>query len=313
MIYHDSGNILMNKLLNTPVVLLSLIALAIAALLYPRLPASSKGKERIVLWVPGSISDSMRLVTDKFEKHYPEYEVEIGTATVRDATGDPTRFLLGVAGNVPPDLIYFDRFAIVEWASRGAFTDLDGYVAGDLSEKDGIHAENFIPNAWNECKYRSVLYAIPNSCDTRAFYYNKDALIRAGFVYRDNDPEVISGKCRAGEARPPATWEELCRKLVDADAEIAGDGSITISAEGSDLIASGVKAGDVAAVISSTAQGCVFRARISEIDGKNRLKLDLEKEQPTNLKDVPDYCTGHCRIKIFDQNSYIVKLTRFDR
>ncbi|MFA6293030.1 MAG: extracellular solute-binding protein, partial [Victivallales bacterium] len=302
----------MKRFSNASTVILSLIALVIAALLYPRAAHSYKGKERIVLWGPVWLGDSMRLVAEKFEKQYPEYKVEIGSATVRDVTGDPTRFLLGVAGNVPPDLIYFDRFAIVEWASRGAFTDLGGYVANDRGVKDGIFEENFIPNAWNECKYKDVIYAIPNSCDTRAMYYNKDALIRAGYVYSGNDPEVVSGKCRAGDARPPVTWEELCRKLVDSDAKVANDGTVTVSPDEIDIVAAGAKPGDVVAVISATAQGRVFRARIAEIVGKNSLKLDFEKEQPANLKAVPDYCTGACRIKIFDQNSYIVKLTRFD-
>ncbi len=302
---------MLKKLLNASPIILALLALGIGFLLYPDPARETKGKERIVLWVPWA-GDSMRLVVEKFEKMNPEYEVEIGSATVRDATGDPTRFLLGVAGNVPPDLIYFDRFAIVEWASRGAFTDLGGYVAKDRDSKDGIREENFIPPAWNECKYRNVLYAIPNSCDTRALFYNKDALIRAGYVFKENDPEVIAGKFKTGEAKPPTTWEELCRKLIDTDAKVQSDGNITITTEGTDLAASGVKAGDVVVVISPTSQGRVFRARIAEVTAKSNLKLDLQREQSENLKAVPDYCTGTCKIKVFDQESYIVKLTRFD-
>lgn len=100
--------------------LLPLFALIVAYLLYPHLRQESHGEgvEEIVYWTPGEASDAMRVAVEEFERRHPQYKVFMGTATVRHATGDPTRFLLGVAGDVPPDLIYFDRFAVVEWASR---------------------------------------------------------------------------------------------------------------------------------------------------------------------------------------------------
>ena len=104
-----------------------LLGLGLVFALYPRprREAHKAGVTDVVFWLPpGYPTDKARPAVEEFERRNPAYRVVMGTASVRDATGDPTRFLLGVAGGVPPDLIFFDRFAVVEWASRGAFTDL---------------------------------------------------------------------------------------------------------------------------------------------------------------------------------------------
>ena len=67
---------------------------------------------------------------------YPVYRVVSGQNASRNQTEDPTRFLVSLAGGMPPDVIFFDRFAISEWAARGAFTPLDDYVEHDLAAWD---------------------------------------------------------------------------------------------------------------------------------------------------------------------------------
>ncbi|MCO6400525.1 MAG: extracellular solute-binding protein [Verrucomicrobia bacterium] len=166
---------------------------------------------------------------------YPVYRVISGQDATRSQTEDPTRFLVSLAGGMPPDVIDFDRFAISEWAARGAFTPLADYVQRDkenwtawqrdtnalppwpgareeLPRAAGaptkpaitpILQENFFPGCWNEAVYRnpatgeSNLYGIPSDTDNRALLYNKDILIRNGYTNE------------FGEARPPRTWEEL--------------------------------------------------------------------------------------------------------
>lgn len=159
-----------------------------------RLP---EGVTEITLWMPGAVGSSFEDVLDEFERRNPEYRVVTGHAAVRDAVGDPQRFLCGVAGGVPPDVIYFDRFAVVEWASRGAFRALDDLIERDRDLPDGIRPEDYYVPTWEEPQYEGRQYAIPNSCDDRALFYNKDLLVRAGYVDAD------------GEAVPPRTWEEL--------------------------------------------------------------------------------------------------------
>src|SRR5690349_2225611 len=93
------------------------LALAVAAFLYPR-PGVSSGRdggqrEEITLWTPLSASDGLKAATTEFERENPQYRVVLGAATVRDSVSDPTRFLLSVAGGSPPDVMIFDRYAVV--------------------------------------------------------------------------------------------------------------------------------------------------------------------------------------------------------
>src|SRR5437763_12976547 len=50
---------------------------------------------------------------------HPIYKIIKGQTASRDPTADPTRFLVSLAGGMPPDLILFDRYAVSEWAARG--------------------------------------------------------------------------------------------------------------------------------------------------------------------------------------------------
>jgi hypothetical protein len=46
----------------------------------------------------------------------------MSSAAAQDVTGDAQRLMCAIAGGVPPDVVYFDRFAIGEWAARDALT-----------------------------------------------------------------------------------------------------------------------------------------------------------------------------------------------
>lgn len=169
------------------------------------------------------------------EPAYPIYRVISGQDASRGQTEDPTRFLVSLAGGTPPDVIDFDRFAISEWASRGAFTPLDEFIVRDLdgwnawqSDTNGmppwpgatveppraagartepailpIRQEDFFAGCWDEAVFRNpkdgskALYGVPSDADDRVLLYNKDILIRHGYTNA------------LGEAQPPCTWEEL--------------------------------------------------------------------------------------------------------
>ena len=112
---------------------------------------------------------------------------------------------------MPPDVVYFDRFAVTEWASRGAFTPLDGYIQHDLQagQADAVRPERvLLASCWDEATYRGKVYGIPNGVDDRALFYNKDLFKRAGLVDEN------------GQARPPRDWDELeeyAVKLTERD------------------------------------------------------------------------------------------------
>lgn len=129
----------------------------------------------------------------------PIYRVVSGQNASRNQVDDPTRFLLSVAGGTPPDVIYFDRGAICEWAAKKAFVPLDDFIARDraANNPDAVKPEEYYPSCWAEASYNGNVYGIPTGVDDRALFYNKDLLKRAGFV--DDH----------GEARPPRTWDDL--------------------------------------------------------------------------------------------------------
>jgi ABC-type sugar transport system permease subunit/ABC-type glycerol-3-phosphate transport system substrate-binding protein len=150
-----------------------------------------------------------RAAHDKNPAH-PIYKIIKSQTASRDPTADPTRFLVSLAGGVPPDLILFDRYAVSEWAARGAFARLDEFVRRESLNPapDAIRPENFYKSCWDEVVYENPtthergIYGIPERVDDRALFYNKDLLKRAGFVDAN------------GEAQPPRTWDELAQMAV---------------------------------------------------------------------------------------------------
>jgi multiple sugar transport system permease protein len=203
---------------------LSLVA-ALAALLWFLSPERAIKSEPGVIEIaylgdngPNSaaVDDAIRAFeTESRQLHaqdptHPIYRVITGQNASRDLTADPTRFLVSVAGGQPPDLILFDRYAVSEWAARGAFLNLEHFIARDAGSgrPDAIQAENYYKSAWEEVIYENPItgargtYGIPERVDDRALFYNKDLLKRGGFVDEK------------GEARPPQTWEELAEMAV---------------------------------------------------------------------------------------------------
>ena len=91
----------------------------------------------------------------KKDPRHPIYRVINGQSASRDQTADPTRFLVSVAGGQPPDVILFDRYAVSEWAARGAFTKLDPFLAREAAsaDPDAIRPENYYRSCWEEVTY----------------------------------------------------------------------------------------------------------------------------------------------------------------
>ena len=162
-----------------------------------------------------------RLRAHDLDPKVPIVRIVSGQNASRDPTDDPTRFLISLAGGIPPDVIAFDRFAMGEWAARGAFCPLDAFLKSDLQAgtPDAVRQADYFPAAWNECVVRDPIsakasvYGVPFSIDDRVLFYNKDLLRGAGFT---------DGK---GQARPPRTWEEL-REMSDTITEKDADGRI---------------------------------------------------------------------------------------
>ncbi|MCU0792102.1 MAG: extracellular solute-binding protein [Opitutaceae bacterium] len=161
--------------------------------------------------ISGALDDAIRAFEEESRRAHaadpsrPIYRVISGQNASRGMTGDPTRFLLSVAGGMPPDVIYFDRFAVAEWSARGAFADLTPFIQRDIASghPDAVRPEDYYRTTWDEIVFThpvsgsTGVFGIPDAFESRALIYNKDALRRAGFVDA------------AGNVQPPATWEEL--------------------------------------------------------------------------------------------------------
>lgn len=183
------------------VLFLGILAVLLLFWLSPRRTiAPPDGVTELIMWAPGNELLDMEPLLKRFERENPGYRVVIGQAAARDMVADPQRFLCSVAGGMSPDVIKFDRYAITEWASRGAFEPLDDYLAADATNellRYRVVTNDIIQPALDEVTYQGSIYGIPDSADDRFLYYNSDILIRAGYV----DEE--------GNARPPRSWEEL--------------------------------------------------------------------------------------------------------
>ena len=141
-------------------------------------------------------------VIQEFERRNPGIKVVASLSAARNMVEDPQRLLCAIVGGDPPDLVIFDRYAVAEWAARGAFMPLDKFIADDKGQPDGIKPGDYYPACWDEATWEGSVYAIPMGTDNRALYYNKDMLAAAGF------------KDERGEARPPRTWDELADYAV---------------------------------------------------------------------------------------------------
>src|SRR5689334_17217906 len=160
---------------------------------------SSDGRETIVFWGNTSISDDIYAVVNQFENlpencdpatGKPKYKVILGTATSPDITGDAQRLLCAVAGDVPPDVVWFDRFAIGEWAGRGALENLLPYIKSQgASDPRRLDLSEYYNWAIQETSYRRPgskeepgIYGIPLGVDMRVLFCNADLLRQEGLV-----------------------------------------------------------------------------------------------------------------------------------
>src|SRR5437762_12197916 len=89
---------------------------------------SSDGRQEIVAWGITFLGEDVYSLARDFEKENPQYKVIISSTAERDTTSDSQRLLCAIAGDVPPDVVLFPRFATGEWAQRNALTDLGDWI-----------------------------------------------------------------------------------------------------------------------------------------------------------------------------------------
>jgi multiple sugar transport system permease protein len=186
--------------------------------------ATAFATDTVTLYYWGSETDTLALdQIQDFESLHdgrdgtPAMKVIMGQSATINKTDDPQRLLTAVAGGGPPDVVWYDRFAVGEWAARGAFQSLQPFLEEDWKERPDdpftFYPEQFYPPCWAEANYNGELYAVPADTDNRALYYNQDILekyaaqlIPIGCV-DPNDPTKVG---------PPRTWDQLkqCARIM---------------------------------------------------------------------------------------------------
>jgi ABC-type sugar transport system permease subunit/ABC-type glycerol-3-phosphate transport system substrate-binding protein len=161
----------------------------------------------IVVWGVTFLGDDVYTLASRFEKEFPNYRVVIASGAERDINADGQRLISAVAGGVPPDVVFFARHAIGEWASRSALLDLNPLIAAQQSDDpNSIRTAEYYEWALNECRYAKPgtdetpkLFGIPLTADVRFLIANTRLLKQAGKV--DADGNVVL----------PKDWDELRR------------------------------------------------------------------------------------------------------
>jgi len=302
--------------------------------LYPaRFEAIPEGRTSVMIWFNGPFEGRHLEAIDSFERQFDAYHAVIGSSAVRtnlEGEGNPQRLMCGIAGGVPPEVVEYDRFAICQWAARGAFMDLTPLIERDLAALDAaktalevmeqragdsptahereviaaqrariaemeafvVRSEDYFEPTWDECKYQGGVYGIPNYMDDRVLYYNRNLLVRAGFV----DDK--------GAARPPETWEEILDKRVDAADAVLDDKRVRCDSV--DFVTAGVREGDTLVHVSD--RGLVTRCLVGAVEGAHVLRV----RSPYADRDVslPKLSSQH--IKVFDQDGYLLRLSQWD-
>jgi ABC-type sugar transport system permease subunit/ABC-type glycerol-3-phosphate transport system substrate-binding protein len=180
-------------------------------------PPRPDGKQPIVVWNLEMLGPNIELALHQFELENPQYRVVYSSSVAPDTTTDGQRLLTAIAGGVPPDMMMFDRFAIPEWAARGALTELTPFLdRQQQSDPNRINLSDDYPWTIEEGSYRKPgttgkagLFGIPATVDCRLLFSNANQLRQVGAV----DPKT-------GDPQPPRTWEELrelAKRLIIVD------------------------------------------------------------------------------------------------
>jgi multiple sugar transport system permease protein len=170
------------------------------------------GRQTIIFWGTRALGDDIYTAIHRFERRFPQYKVIMGTAVARNLTGDAQRLLCAVAGGVPPDVVWHDRFAVGEWAGRSALEDLTSFVQAQRpDDRYRIDLGEYYEWAVREASYAPPgstqsprVYGIPTSIDIRVLYSNADLLRQEGLVQE----RILDGRA-VKEPRPPCDWDEL--------------------------------------------------------------------------------------------------------
>ncbi len=115
----------------------------------------------------------LQLAVEAFNKANPGIQVD----GQRMSGNMYDKTLTAIAGGTPPDVLHFERSAVIEWvAGKGeVFEALDAYLAPELRDRDA-----FLPMARDEIFFQQQTWALPFGTDIRGLFWHIDHLEEAG-------------------------------------------------------------------------------------------------------------------------------------
>jgi len=170
--------------------LLAVLALVISVATSTPVDRRYPDREPVYFWHmwTGEWKDEVDKIVDAFNKSQETYEVV--ALSIPAAGGAMSKFLLGVAGGDPPDVMAQWDSVIPNWAEAGLLQPLDGLMSPQKWEE--LRREMY-PAARRIGMYKDRLYGVTIGLNIWACYYRPDHLREVGL-----DPDAF-----------PQTLEEL--------------------------------------------------------------------------------------------------------
>ncbi len=130
-----------------------------------------------------------------FEDGYPAVNPELSNivalpGTYVHRTFDPS-FDINIAGTPTLTFMRVGSQHLQDFIYQGACADITEYI-NEWEEKDGIY-----PQLWKPVVKGNHYYGVPECADIKLLLYRKDLFEEAGIIDKN------------GDAKPPATWDEL--------------------------------------------------------------------------------------------------------
>jgi multiple sugar transport system substrate-binding protein len=141
--------------------------------------APGKGAEEVVFWQFWPL-EVITPIVQQFEREHPGVKVRVEQLTW---DGGKDKITAAVAAGDPPDLCELGSTYMPRFLESGALAD---WSAGVADLRDSLRG-------WDLCRIGDAIYGLPWQLGTRALFYNKTLLARAGL----------------DSTRAPETWDEL--------------------------------------------------------------------------------------------------------
>lgn len=150
--------------------------------------AASKATGEVVFWYP------TQTLGDMLVKEYTKAHSDIKPQFVLGEYDSNTKTMAALAAGTPPDLSYLGRWQGPDLAVRNAIFALDNRI----KQAQSWTWSDVWPRLQKDAVQWGKTWVVPYSTDTRAFFYNKTLMQKAGL-----DPE-----------KPPTTWQDMAAQAI---------------------------------------------------------------------------------------------------